>query len=156
MEKHAFVDQRRRQVEQYIAAHRDQLARQGSVVASWRRRGQHPIGPYYRLTCRSADGKQVAVYLGPGGALVADVREILAQLQERPKVDRTLDTARRHIRRELETAKKSLAGELAQVGLFLKGSEIRGWRRRQKRSAVPALNAGLDPETHVANEAMNE
>ncbi len=155
MEKRTFVDQRRGHVEQFIAEHRDQLARQGSLVASWRRRGQQLIGPYYKLTCRSATGKQVAVYLGPDGALVADVRETLAQLQARTTVDRTLDTARRQMRRELETTKKALAVELAQVGLFLKGSEIRGWRRRQNRFSVPALDAGLDPETHVANEAMN-
>ncbi len=152
MEKHAFVDQRRRAVEQFIAEHRDRLARQGSIVASWRRRGQRAIGPYYKLACRSAAGKQVAVYLGTKGALVAEVRETLARLQAPTTAGRTLDTARRQIRHELKTTKKALTVELAQVGLFLKGSEIRGWRGRQKRSAVPALNAGLDPETHVAKK----
>jgi hypothetical protein len=43
-----------------LAARPEVFARQGSVVASWRRRGTRTYGPYYRLIYREG-GRQRSI-----------------------------------------------------------------------------------------------
>jgi hypothetical protein len=56
-----------------LAARPDLFARQGSVVASWRRRGTQTYGPYYRLIYRD-ERRQRSIYLGRAGGLVEEIR----------------------------------------------------------------------------------
>jgi hypothetical protein len=58
------VDQRRQRIAAFIADHQLSLARPGSIVASWRRRGGKQLGPYHKFTCRDQQGRQRSIYLG--------------------------------------------------------------------------------------------
>lgn len=142
MENQRSVDQRRQRVETFLAERRALLARQGAVVATWRRRGGRRVGPYFLLVCRTAAGRQASIYLGPAGTLVEDVSKELAQLQASLQERRSLDMVRRQIQHELKTAKVALAAELARVGLFCKGSEIRGWSRHRASHRWASLGSG--------------
>jgi hypothetical protein len=147
LENQRSVDQRRKRVETFLAERSAPLARQGAVVATWRRRGGRRVGPYFLLVCRSAAGRQASVYLGPTSALVEDVSKKLAQLQAPLQERRALDLVRRQLRQELKIAQKALAAELAQVGLFRKGSEIRGWARHRAQRHAAAIGSGFDPRS---------
>jgi len=110
-----------------LAARPELFARQGSVVASWRRRGAYTYGPYYRLIYRE-EGRQCSVYLGRAGGLVEEIRGRLlasqAPLRERRAVERT----RRHAAALMRASKTQLNLQLRPWGLRLQGFEVRGWR----------------------------
>jgi hypothetical protein len=129
MEKRNSVDQRRLAVGTFLAAHAANIARQGTIVQSWRRRGRRRLGPYYRLACRDAAGRQRSVYLGPSGPMVDEARDALRRLQSPRRQRREIEGARRALWRELAMSRSELDAELAKVGLKRKGSEIRGWSR---------------------------
>ena len=124
-EKRRTDDQRRAAIGQFLANHGLLLARQGFVAKSWRC-GERRSGPYYRLAYRDETGRQRSIYLGVDGELAAQVRQRLAELQT-VKERRLLAKARRAARRALREAMKALECELAQLGLYLWGNEIRGW-----------------------------
>jgi hypothetical protein len=126
-----------------LAARPDLFSRQGSVVASWRRRGTRTYGPYYRLAYRDA-GRQKSIYLGcedaapaarPAPSLVQEVRRRLALLQTPRRRCRVLDRLRRHISAALRIQKIRLNIQLRPLGLHLKGFEVRGWRTAPLRYA---------------------
>jgi hypothetical protein len=139
MEIRNFVDQRLKKVRQFIADHRQQMAHQGAVVATWRRRGAKKIGPYFLLTCRDQLGRQHSVYLGSEGAVVATTREALRELQALATERRRLAKARKSLRQGLQQARKELSQELQAVGLRRQGSEVRGWSRLKAMSAASAI-----------------
>jgi hypothetical protein len=122
----------------FIETFRPLLAEQGSVVAGWRHGGGKKSGPYYRLTCRDAGGKQRSAYLGCDSDLVAQIRRILAALQKRRQQARELGRAGPALRRALRASRRDLDEELAVVGLSRIGSEIRGWK-----NLAPAIQPAL-------------
>ena len=123
------VDQRRQAVETFIHTHAERLAGQGAIVRTWRRRDGRKLGPYYVLVVRDAAGRQRSVYLGPPGPLVDEVRERLESWQRGRRDRRNIDAARKSLRRAVANGNQVLDGELAALGLYRKGFEIRGWRR---------------------------
>lgn len=128
MENRKVVDQqRRRKVQQFVLQYEAQLARRGSVVPTWRLRAGRKVGPYFLLVCRDAAGRQRSVYLGPAGDLVDETRAVLLQLQAPLIERRQLDQVRKQLQIGLARARQQLDHELKQVGLWRKGSEIRGW-----------------------------
>jgi hypothetical protein len=129
LENDVFVDQRRVAVEQFVAAHRQQLLHQGAIVPKWRQRGARKVGPYFLLVVRGADGRQHSVYLGQPGPLVDEVRQMLADLQAPNTERRQLALVRKQLRTALKQSKQQLDRELAKAGLYRKGHEIRGWSR---------------------------
>ena len=127
MEIQQVVDQQTHPALTLIAARPDIFARQGSVVATWRRRGTHTYGPYYRLGYR--DGRRRhTVYLGRDGSLVDQIRRRLHVLQQPLHQHRTLDRLRRQISAALRIQKTRLDARLRPFGLRLQGFEVRGWR----------------------------
>jgi hypothetical protein len=156
LEIQTFVDQRRQRVEHFLAVHGEQLVCQGTIVATWRWRGGRRLGPYFALTCRSAAGRQVSVYLGPTSALVDDVTKTLTQLQADLQERRALDRVWGQVRDELKAAKRVLAAELAQVGLYLKGSEIRGWARLPADHPLSAIGPRVEPRAEVTTPPINK
>jgi hypothetical protein len=129
-----------------IAARRALFARQGSVVATWRRRGpaQKLYGPYYSLIYRE-DGRQRSVYLGRVAALVQRVRGLLAALRK-PLVEfRLFERLRRQGQAALRAQKLRTAALLRPLGLRLKGFEVRGWRVSFLRRLLPPRRPLLRP-----------
>lgn len=137
LENRQFVDQRREVIDEFIRRHADALAVQGSVVATYRRRGDRRLGPYFKLTCRSA-GRQVAVYVGDEEVLVTYVRERLATLQHFKRERRRSNKIRRVVRRHARANRLAMEAEFAKPGLYRKGHEIRGWRSASARAAMSA------------------
>ena len=131
MENRHLVDQKgiaaRRRVLDFIAANRELLAAQGSVVACWREhRGRH-LGPYFRLALR-VGGRQRSVYLGADGGFVGEVRVLLADLQSPVRKCRALSRQRQLVKRSLALQRQQWRAELGKVGLHLQGNEVRGMR----------------------------
>jgi len=112
----------------FLARHAEALRRGGSIVQSWRTRGGRRFGPYQRLTCRDADGRQRSVYLATE-ELVARARAVLAALQAPRRQARQLAHVRQLLRRGHRAARSGLAQQLRPFGLRLKGNEVRGWSR---------------------------
>ena len=127
MEIQEFVDQQTHPALARLAARPDIFTRQGSVAATWRRRGTQTYGPYYRLSYRDG-GSQHAVYLGRAGDLVEQVRRKLDILQRSLRQHRAVDRLRRQVRASLRVQKLRVSALLCPFGLRLKGFEVRGWR----------------------------
>lgn len=142
MENCEVVDQKppvlRQRVLDWIAANNATFARQGTVVESWRIYQGRRLGPYFRLACR-VSGKQRSIYLGTDIELANEVRGLLAALQSPHHQRQELARARTAIKNSLAAEKEELRRQLAQVGLHLKGFEIRGMRT--------SLRSPLTPET---------
>ena len=118
-----------------LAARPELFARQGSVVASWRRRGTKTYGPYYRLIYRE-EGRQRSLYLGGAGGLVEEVRGRLLALQAPLRSRRAMGRVRRHAAAAVRASKAQLNLQLRPWGLRLQGFEVRGWRRSPIWAAV--------------------
>jgi hypothetical protein len=113
------------------------LARNGSIVATWRGRGDGRTGPYFRLAFRDK-GKQRSLYLGSDPVAVEEIRRWLADLQETRLRVRRERMIRKVLAQELARARMAWRQELEKIGLFLKGHEIRGWRNQNTRAALAA------------------
>ncbi|MCE5268649.1 MAG: hypothetical protein LLG00_12265 [Planctomycetaceae bacterium] len=119
-----------------ITARPDLFARQGTVVSTWRKRGQKRFGPYYSLTYR-IDGRQHSIYLGRAMELIQSVRRSLAAIRQPLQKIRFFDGLRRQILASLRIQKLSLKALLRPFGLRLKGLEVRGWRISPLRLLLP-------------------
>ncbi len=145
------VDQRLAKVERFLAECREALARQGAVVAGYRRRGGRRLGPYFKLTCRIG-GRQASVYLGADGELVRGVRQHLAELRHERYERLRLDRFRRTLRRHALEARRHLDDQLRLVGLRRQGHEIRG-RRRGTPQATVSPTDGVSSAKFAAQDA---
>jgi hypothetical protein len=143
VEKANLVDQRIQRMEQFFQRHAERLPRQGAIVASYRQRGAVRLGPYYRLTCRDADGRQRALYLGADALLVDQARSRLAEMQRPQRVQRSLRRARRTVRQHLKAALADWDQQLGAQGQYLKGLEIRGRKLAPRLKSNTTAAAGL-------------
>jgi hypothetical protein len=100
------------------------------------------LGPFFRLLYREGS-RQRAVYLGRDPALAEEVRAALRKMQEPLREKRRLHEQLREARKAFRSRKRELGRELGQVGLRLKGNEVRGWRG--VRSSKPAQGEGSGP-----------
>lgn len=130
------VDQRRMKIERFFTEQLAALARQGAVVAGYRRRGGLRLGPYFKLTCRIG-GRQTSVYLGADGALVQGVRQRLEELRRERSERLQLDRWRRELRRRAREARRHLDEQLRPLGLRRQGHEIRGRHRLPPQATIP-------------------
>ena len=128
------VDQHR--ATDLISARPGLFARQGAVVATWRRRNGAVFGPYFRLSYRQ-DGRQCSVYLGRPGPVVDLVRQRLHALQAPLRRQRALSRIERESRSALRSQKTRLAVLLRPYGLRLHGLGVRGWRTSPLRPWLP-------------------
>lgn len=129
MENSNSVDQRLDAVKRLILSRPDVFRRQGAVVASWRTHNGTKRGPYFRLAYRRAGGKQHSIYLGPEHVANA-VRSLLQELQCAASRRRQLTRLQRSAREQLRVARRRMDRQLRETGLYLHGSEVRGWRHR--------------------------
>ena len=136
LENRQVVDQLDHPALRLIAARPELFTRQGSVAATWRRRGGKTFGPYYRLSYREG-GRQLVVYLGRAGALVERVRQALGTLQRPLEQMRALNHMERQIRAALRVDRLHVSALLRPYGLRLKGFEVRGWRFSTLRKLLP-------------------
>ena len=96
------------------------LANQGTVVATWRKRGDSLTGPYYSVRFLE-NGIRRSIYLGRDEHLADAARRFLAAIQH-PRILRRL---RRQIRQSLRLEKHRLKEILHIHGYYMKGFEIR-------------------------------
>lgn len=129
MENRNSVDQRRCEALRLLAERADLFRRKGVVLETWRQRAGQRLGPYYRLAYRDG-GVQRSLYLGADPALAAEVRAELARLQAPARDNRRLERQKKILRQALVRQRALWNQELRPLGLFLKGSEVRGWRSR--------------------------
>jgi hypothetical protein len=114
-----------------ILALKTVLARQGTIVASFRTYNGRKLGPYYRLAYRT-EGRQRSIYLGKSKKILRQVRRLLEKLQKPSKTKRFMRQAQKTFQ---ETMKKHMAQfriDLLKVGLQLRGYAARGWRRYRR------------------------
>ncbi|MCA9114031.1 MAG: hypothetical protein KDA79_03030 [Planctomycetaceae bacterium] len=115
-------------MQRFLAEHSELLRRQGSVVESWRQYRDRRLGPYYRLAYRDGE-RQCSVYLGRDPNLADEVRQTLERLQA-PGQDRRRRLRNRDaLRRAVARSRAAWNAELRKSGLWLKGGEVRGWRK---------------------------
>ena len=146
-----------------ILALKDVFARSGTIVATWRWRGQERYGPYYRVAYR-CEGRQRAIYLGRCGELVEKVRALLAELQEPLRFKRRLAEMRRAVTQALRKVKAELDRAFGALGFYARGFEMRGWRRAEAvrryeafcGRRLPAVASLPNPsaERKTGNEAL--
>ena len=145
MEISKSVDQqtklRRQRVLAFIEVHAAALAHQGTVVASFRRRGGQIVGPYYRLAFRQ-NQVQRSSYLSNDMELVAEVRTALANLQKPGRDRRVFLRQKRVVRKALAQCKAEWKRALARRGLRLQGYEVRGWHCPGPRAAAAKGGCG--------------
>lgn len=139
------VDQKRSEVFQFIHEHEEVFARQGSVVESWRNFKGRRLGPYFKLTYRG-NGCQRAIYLGSNATLAEEVRQMLVRLQTPLLELRHLKKQKAILKRLLAAARAAWDSELRKANLYLKGSEVRGWRQ-MRWEKVAAHHAGKIPRS---------
>lgn len=126
----AIEQARKARIDDFFTKHGAALARQGPIVATWRRKGGRRLGPYHRLDVGDKNGRKVALYLGrESDPRVADVRARLAHLQHRCRQRRQLAQACRILRRGERAWMAILSQELQEVGLRSQGLEVRGLAR---------------------------
>jgi len=138
LETEGLVDQQTHPALALIARRAELFARQGSIVAAWRRRGTQTYGPYYRL-CYREGGRQRSVYLGRESALVAQVRQTLTDLQRPLRQYRAVARLQRQVKTALRADKGRLNRQLRLLGLRLQGFEVRGWRTSPTRRWLRSL-----------------
>jgi hypothetical protein len=144
LEKQASVDQLVHPAVALLAAQPGLFAQQGSVSASWRRRGPKTYGPYYRL--RFHDGRSVrTIYLGRQSPFVDRIRQTLHTLQKPLRQRRALNQLHRQIRHTLRIDRRHVDARLHSAGLHLKGFEVRGWRTAPLRSLTRFTAVCADP-----------
>ena len=117
--------------------------RVGSVVATYRSRDGRRFGPYYRLIYRQ-NQRQRSLYLGPSEQLAGQVRELLAELQQRRNHLRLCRRAERlrmatllQIKREFQQVAR-LYG-LRTNGWSVRGLRALGWPRSDKITPLKRL-----------------
>ena len=135
MENRPVVDQRRERILAAIEARREQLAHQGTIVASYRQRGGRKVGPYFRLAYREGSNQR-SLYLGSDVELIAEVGRVLQNLQQPERQQCAVRRCKAAIRTSLAHCRAELRRELAIRGLRLQGYEVRGWRTPGARRAA--------------------
>ena len=104
-----------------------ELATQGGLVPSFRKRAGKIFGPYFKIACRDRSGRQRAFYLGSDAALLSIAKERLAALQREHRLSRQLRQMKAALRKASRAAFQEMSRELPALGLYRRGSEIRGW-----------------------------
>jgi hypothetical protein len=128
LEKRHSVDQKRQAVWALMRARSDLFRCQGAVIRSWRSYQGRKLGPYYRLAYREG-GRQRTLYLGSSPELAGEVRQALHVLQVSQHRQRTGQRQWKTWRAALRRQKLQWDAELRRLGLYLKGYEVRGYRR---------------------------
>jgi hypothetical protein len=116
------------------------LAKQGSIIATWRSYEGRRTGPYFRFMYRQ-DRRLRSVYLGNNHDLVATIQAELDRLKEPRRRQLKFERLRRQIKRSLASQKKRLRERLREHGRDLKGFEIRRLHLEHARGvgAQPAI-----------------
>jgi hypothetical protein len=130
------VDQKRREVFAFLAAHGVLLAAQGSVQESYRLYKGRKLGPFFRLSFREA-GQQRSLYIGRDQALAAEIKAQMQKLRAPRAHARQLERCLADCRGSLKVAKLEFRRRLEAEGLRLQGNEIRGWRTQRHLASVP-------------------
>ena len=152
LEKRKSVDQKLAEVKALIEVRPEIFAQQGVVVKCWREYKGRRLGPYYKLAFRDAR-RQRSVYLGRSVKLADCVGKLLKETQRSVKQARAYKSLRLQARFGLREQKSQWRRDLGKAGLFAKGFEVRGWRKRSDRqtNAVrsvdqPGVRCGDDPK----------
>jgi hypothetical protein len=123
-----MIDSKLNRITQLLAERPDLFARQASVVSTWRTVSDRPLGPYYSLRYR--DGRrQRSVYLGTSNDFAEEVRGLIATAKRARREQLALRRMRSAVKASLRDHMRDVRCQLEQLGLTLKGFEVRGWRR---------------------------
>ncbi|MBN2578638.1 MAG: DUF1678 domain-containing protein [Pirellulales bacterium] len=107
------------------------LARQGSIVATYRTYNGRKLGPYYRLAYRT-EGRQRSLYLGKSKKIVRQVRRLLEKIQKSRNIRRSLHHGYKNLEETMKKHWAQIQVGLLKVGLQFRGFDIRGWRRYRR------------------------
>ena len=107
----------------FIRQNAQTFAQNGSVVATYRTRGNKRYGPYYRVA-----GRQCSIYLGRCRRLVVRVRKLLTRLQQPRDYRRLCCRANRERKTAMRQVIRWWQCTIRSYGFDLRGCEIRGWR----------------------------
>jgi hypothetical protein len=148
---------RRERIFAFLSEHEALFAEQGVVISSWRWHKGRRHGPYFRLAFRES-GVQRALYLGGEVRLAEEVRTILLAMQAPLRRERALARILRKVRERLRESRRVFAATVALSGLYLKGTEVRGWQSpmRTPREIPPPTapanpNAGATRPEYLGN-----
>ena len=135
-----------------LESRRSLLAKQGTIVASWRTYQGRRLGPYYRLAYREA-GRQCSIYLGCACDLVRRVQATLARFQQALRQSQIFSRMHSAARKALRQSKVRLRQQLAAIGIRLKGFEFRGVRaafaHRRRPFPPPSPGPNSPPPTFI-------
>ena len=129
------LEARFQRISERMLAVKDVLARSGSIVESWRQRGERRFGPYFKVIYR-IDGRQCAIYLGRCAALADKVRGLLAELKAPRLAARQLADMRRAAKAAWRQVRAHVNETLRPAGMYLDGYLLRGWYRWRRRQTV--------------------
>jgi hypothetical protein len=152
-EKRRIVTQLRRLADLF-RSERDALARQGSIQATYRTRGDRRYGPFYRLIWRRG-GRQRTHYLGRAGLVVDQASTRLRMLQKPRRRELAARRRARAVRRRMRHDLREIDRLLRKQGLLQrKGSELRGWRQARNRLRRTDERADLPREKPPATAGL--
>jgi hypothetical protein len=139
------TDPRFRRIAQRILTHAETIAREGTIVASWCWRGGHRLGPYWRIAFRDR-GRQKSIYLGRSEPLLRQVRQLLVDLKQPQRQEKSLCLLHRQARAELRRRKALWDRDLRARGLYTRGYAVRGTRRLHRLAERADEEAGQPGE----------
>ena len=131
-------------ISNHILGLKSLFSRQGTVIATWRDYQGRKLGPYYRLAWRE-EGRQCSLYLGASEELAQSVRQLLATLQRRLKENRQWRRLYAASRAACRASRALVNQQIARIGLYLKGSEFRGWRTISQLQRVQLIETLVFP-----------
>ena len=144
MENDGFVDQNLDvlffRVVQLVESRPDIFSLQGSVVEGWRQYRGRRLGPYFRLVYRE-ERRQKSIYLGRSVTLADRVRQYLQAIQITHRDKKSYARIRQQIRRSLREQKAKWEKDLAGLGLWAKGFEVRSSNPAVRRKPASTKDA---------------
>jgi hypothetical protein len=124
-------------VKAFMSKHAALFRRQGSVQRSWRYFHGRRLGPFFRLVFRVSN-KLTTIYLGRCGSIADEIRALLNDLRRDMRERANLEMHQKQARKALRLQKRVLDEELRKRGFYLKGYEVRGWKRIRNKPGFPS------------------
>jgi hypothetical protein len=138
-----IVERRFQRIAEQMLAKAHLMAREATVVATWRWWRGLKFGPYWRVAYRDR-GRQKSIYLGRSDVLAARVLRLLDDLRRPERERKAWSQLQAQARAELRHQKALWERELRVRGLYSRGYAVRGMRRLLRQHGLRTI---LDKQT---------